>query len=133
VLEPRTYTFGPATAKLRRTGLLSKHMRHHTLELYGVFVPKAERRQGHGAELVNQLLRQADREHVIVLIQPGAAAEWFKRFGFVQLSEKTMVRNSGIQGPRPKKRVPDVVAIHEAVGALVKACLAEAQSKEEKQ
>jgi GNAT superfamily N-acetyltransferase len=101
-MNPRAYTLGPATARIRRTDFMSAHMLRHVRELCDLYVPPGARRQGHGAELVRAICREADAAGLVLLVRSPHDEAWFRRLGFVRLQDEPLVmtRNPGTN-PRP--------------------------------
>lgn len=97
-MEPRTFTLGPASCRVRRSNLLSEHMLRHVRELCDLFVPEEHRRQGHATALLNEVCKAADEADLVLLARPPQdAMPMLRRFGFsvMRADPLLMARNPG--------------------------------------
>lgn len=124
-MEPRTFTLGPATCRVRRCNALSQHMVKHTRELCDLYVPPEERRKGHATALVRAVLKHTDAAGLSLLVRPPIdSQEWFRRFGFMRIQEKPLLlaRSAGRDGPRPERSSAVVMAgVHQMFSDAVQA------------
>jgi N-acetylglutamate synthase-like GNAT family acetyltransferase len=123
-MEPRTFTLGPATCRIRRCNKLSEHMVKHTRELCDLYVPPAERRKGHATALVREVLKQADAAGLVLLVRPPSdVQDWFGRFGFMKIQDAPLLlaRNAGRDGPKPERASALVMAgVHQLFSEAAK-------------
>lgn len=94
-MKTGTVSLGPASVHIGYSGVIPGHLRGHLRELSSLVVDQAARGHGAAAELMRDVIAQADESHIalMVIVEPfdgcalsdAALCAWYARLGFVEI------------------------------------------------